>query len=87
MADTKTHATHEKEPTTAETIIEQAEGLFEQAKDAVVDAFEATVEKVKENPVAAAAIAGGAAVAVAGAVFGATKLAAANEEKKTPAKK
>ncbi len=48
--------------------------LFEQAQEAVTDAFEATVEAVKEHPLAAAGIAAGAAAAVAGAVFGAAKL-------------
>lgn len=48
--------------------------LFEQAQEAVTDAFEATIEAVKEHPLAAAGIAAGAAAAVAGAVFGATKL-------------
>lgn len=50
--------------------------ILAQAQEAVTDAFTATVEAVKEHPVAAAAIAGGAAVAVAGAVYGANKLRA-----------
>lgn len=89
MADTNSGTTGNTaaETPTADTIIEQAEGLFEQAKEAITDAFEATVDAVKEHPVAAAAIAGGAAAAVAGAVFGATKLAGAKEEPKASPKK
>lgn len=79
MNDTTTPATD----TARETIIEQAEGLFEQAKGALSDAFDATVSAVKEHPVAASAIAGGAAAAVAGAVFGATKLFADDESDDT----
>lgn len=71
----KTAATPE-----VETIIEQAEGLFEQAKEALTDAFDATVEAVKEHPYAAAGIAAGAAAAVAGAAFGASKLLAKDDE-------
>lgn len=63
-----------------DTIIEQAEGLFEQAKGALSDAFEATVDAVKEHPLAAVGIAAGAAAAVAGAAFGASKLLAKDDE-------
>lgn len=80
MADTTNDAKPEAEATTAETIIDQAEGLLGQAKDAITDAFEATIGAVKEHPVAAAAIAGGAAAAVAGAVFGASKLIGGEDE-------
>ncbi|MES2055917.1 MAG: hypothetical protein V4564_08270 [Pseudomonadota bacterium] len=59
--------------------------FFDQAREAVGSAFDSTVEAVgsavestieaaKENPVAAAAIATGAAAAVAGAAFGISKL-------------
>ena len=76
-------------PSTGETIIEQAEGLFEQAREAVADALEATVEAVKEHPVATAAIVGGAAAAVVGAVYGAGKLRADDDKTatKAPARK
>jgi len=80
MTDTDTKSTQTPETV---TIIEQAEGLFEQAKDAVTDAFTATVEAVKEHPLAAVGIAAGAAAAVAGAAFGASKLLAKDE---TPTK-
>lgn len=62
-----------------DTIIEQAEGLFEQAKGALNDAFEATVDAVKEHPFAAVGIAAGAAAAVAGAAFGASKILSQDE--------
>ncbi|MGH6613299.1 hypothetical protein [Sphingomonas sp.] len=59
--------------------------FFEQAREAVGSAVDTTLEAVgsavestivaaKENPVAAAAIATGAAAAVAGAAFGISKL-------------
>ena len=48
--------------------------ILTQAQEAVTDAFNATVEAVKEHPVAAAAIATGAAAAVAGTVYGVKKL-------------
>ncbi|WP_261300363.1 hypothetical protein [Sphingomonas alpina] len=59
--------------------------FFDQAREAVGSAFDSTVEAVgsavestieaaRENPVAAAAIATGAAAAVAGAAFGISKL-------------
>jgi ElaB/YqjD/DUF883 family membrane-anchored ribosome-binding protein len=48
--------------------------LLTQAQEKVTDAFNATVEAVKEHPVAAAAIATGAAAAVAGTVYGVKKL-------------
>lgn len=87
MADTtETAGNTAAEPTTIDTIVEQAEGLLGQAREALTDAFEATVDAVKEHPVAAAAIAGGAAAAVAGAVFGVGKLLEP-EQPKAPAKK
>ena len=48
--------------------------ILTQAQEAVTYAFNATVEAVKEHPVAAAAIATGAAAAVAGTVYGVKKL-------------
>jgi hypothetical protein len=48
--------------------------LLTQAQEKVTDAFNATVEAVKEHPVAAAAIATGAAAAAAGTVYGVKKL-------------
>ncbi len=48
--------------------------ILTQAQEKVTDAFNATVEAVKEHPVAAAAIATGAAAAVAGTVYGVKKL-------------
>lgn len=59
--------------------------LLEQAQDVVADAFNATLEAVKEHPLAAAGIAAGAAAAVAGAAFGASKLLA--DDKPANAKK
>jgi hypothetical protein len=48
--------------------------ILTQAQEAVTDAFNATVEAVKEHPVAAAAIATGAVAAVAGTVYGVKKV-------------
>lgn len=73
MTDTTPDST---KPAANDTIIEQAEGLFEQAKGALNDALEATVDAVKEHPLAAVGIAAGAAAAVAGVAFGASKLLA-----------
>ncbi|MFZ5747372.1 MAG: hypothetical protein ACOY45_06905 [Pseudomonadota bacterium] len=59
---------------------EEHKSFLEQAQDAIEDAFESTVEAVKEHPVAAAAIATGAAAAIAGAAFGVSKLFDGDEE-------
>ncbi|RUN77224.1 hypothetical protein EJC47_06965 [Sphingomonas sp. TF3] len=84
MTDTTRDSTT---PPANDTIIEQAEGLFEQAKGALNDAFEATVEAVKEHPLAAVGIAAGAAAAVAGAAFGASKILSKDDATATTPKK
>lgn len=53
---------------------ETSKSFFETAQEAIGDAVEATVEAVKENPLTAAAIAAGAAVAVGGAAYAASQL-------------
>lgn len=70
-----------------DTIIEQAEGLFEQAKEKLTEALDATVDAVKEHPLAAVGIAAGAAAAVAGAAFGASKLRSKDDESASATKK
>ncbi|WP_374145624.1 hypothetical protein [Sphingomonas sp. 28-63-12] len=52
----------------------EAKSFLERAQEAIEDAVESTVEAVKENPLAAAAIAGGVVVAAAGAAYGVSKL-------------
>lgn len=54
--------------------IEQARGFFNEAKDTIADALASALEAVKRNPKASAAIATGAAAAVAGAAVGIAKL-------------
>ncbi|MBY0520434.1 MAG: hypothetical protein K2P79_08425 [Sphingomonas sp.] len=49
--------------------------LIARAQAAIEQAVETTVEAVKENPIAAAAIVGGAAAVAAGAAYGISKLA------------
>lgn len=66
-------------------IAAEAKTLFTQAQDAIEDAVDATVEAVKEHPIAAAAIAAGATAAVAGAAYGLSQLLGGEHE--TPAKK
>lgn len=61
--------------------------LLAQAQEAVTDAFDATVSAVKEHPIAAVAIATGAAAAVAGAVLGAGKLLGGEDAPTNGAKK
>lgn len=60
--------------------------MFEQARGALNDAFEATVEAVKDHPLAAVGIAAGAAAAVAGAAFGASKILSKDEAGSAPKK-
>lgn len=63
--------------TGAATKIEQAvepKSFFERAQEAIEDAVETTIEAVKENPITAAAIAGGVVAAAAGAAYGVSKL-------------
>lgn len=76
MTDTNASDT----PATASTSASQNDKSFlEQAQEAIGDAFETTVEAVKEHPIAAAAIATGAAAAVAGAAYGISKLREGDE--------
>ena len=53
---------------------EYEKSFLARAQEAIESAVESTVEAVKEHPIAASAIAAGAAVAVAGAAYGASKL-------------
>lgn len=53
---------------------ENEKSFLARAQEVIEDAVESTVDAVKEHPLAAAAIAAGAAVAVAGAAYGASKL-------------
>ncbi|MGY4396022.1 ElaB/YqjD/DUF883 family membrane-anchored ribosome-binding protein [Sphingomonas sp. UYAg733] len=67
-----------KEAAGEKSFLDQARAAVGSAVDSTIEAvgsaFESTVEAAKENPVAAAAIATGAAAAVAGAAFGISKL-------------
>lgn len=56
------------------TIETEARSLLARAQEAIEDVVESTVEAVKENPLTAAAIAGGVVVAAAGAAYGVSKL-------------
>ena len=67
------------------TTAENRAAFFEDAKGRLNDAVTSAVAAVKENPKAAAAIAAGATVAVAGAAYGATRLAKTNGSR-APAK-
>jgi carbonic anhydrase len=53
------------------------------AQEAIGEAVDATVEAVREHPIAAAAIATGAAAAVSGAVYAATQLGGDKEQPAT----
>jgi ElaB/YqjD/DUF883 family membrane-anchored ribosome-binding protein len=64
----------------AKTVAETSSSLFTQAKDAIGQAVETTIEAVKEHPVAAAAIGAGVAATVAGAAIGVSKLLSDEEE-------
>lgn len=69
------------------TTTEGRQALFNNAKEAVTDAVQTAVDAVKANPKTAAAIAAGATAAVAGAAYGATKLAQSKDSTGTTAKK
>lgn len=72
------------------TTTARAEELYETAREKTEEAYDATVAAVKKHPGTAAAIATGAVAAVAGAVFGASKLMNKNDTAKkstTTAKK
>jgi len=60
-----------------------AKSFLARAQEVIEDAVETTIDAVKENPVTAAVIAGGVAVAAAGAVYGVSRLL---EPEATPAK-
>ncbi len=53
---------------------DQDKSFLERAQDMLEAAVETTMDAVKEHPLAAGAIAAGAAAAVAGVAFGASKL-------------
>ncbi|HWK34660.1 hypothetical protein [Sphingomonas sp.] len=57
-----------------------------QAQETASQAFNTTVDAVREHPVTAAAAVAGAAAAVAGAAYGASKLKANDSAPKTKAK-
>lgn len=66
--------------------LDTAKTLVASAQETVTGAAGSVVDKVKENPKAAAAIAAGAVAAVAGAVYGVTKLREGETvARKTPA--
>lgn len=69
-------------PTASETGNEP-KSFLERAQEAIEDAVETTIDAVKENPLTAAAIAGGVVAAAAGAAYGVSKLI---ESEETPAK-
>lgn len=52
----------------------QEKTFLAQAQEAVGDALDATVQAVKEHPIAAAGIAAGVAAAVGGAAYAATQM-------------
>ncbi|ODP38357.1 hypothetical protein [Sphingomonas turrisvirgatae] len=56
------------------TLVDRAKEALSGAGEAIRDAYDGVVDAAKENPKTAAVIAAGAAAAVAGAAFGATKL-------------
>jgi len=70
----------------AKTVVETSSSLLTQAKDAIGQAVESTIEAVKERPLAAAAIGAGVAATVAGAAFGVSKLLEDQDETATTAK-
>lgn len=75
---------------TLDAALESGKTLLGKAQEALSEAFDSTVEAVKENPLTAVGIAAGAAAAVAGAAFGVSKLLeddAPAPKPKTPAKK
>ncbi len=72
---------------TGETASEKASAFVANAREKAGEAFDTTVDTVKKNPVTAAAIATGAVAAVAGALFGATKLRKSEDDTGSAAKK
>lgn len=60
--------------------------ILAQAQDKLGSAVDTTVSAVKDHPVAAAAIAGGVAAAVAGAAFGVSKLREGDSGSKSKSK-
>jgi len=78
MAETETE-TANSTPTTLEEATEQAKSFLAQAQEAIGDAVDATVEAIKEHPIAAAGIAAGVAAAVGGAAYAATQLGGEKE--------
>lgn len=84
MADTETaHAL----PETVAEARDEAKSFLAQAQETIGDAFDATVNAVKEHPIAAAGIAAGVAAAVGGAAYAATQLGGEKEPAAKPAKK
>jgi hypothetical protein len=73
--------------TTTDAAIDAAKGFIAQAQETLSEAVSTVVEKVKENPKAAAAIAAGAAATVAGAAYGVSKLREGDTAPKGNAKK
>lgn len=59
---------------TIDSASDEAKTLLTRAQEVIGTAIETTVEAVRENPVTAAAIAGGVAVAAAGAAYGVSRL-------------
>lgn len=84
MADTET--LNSTTPTTLEEATEQAKSFLAQAQEVIGDAVDATVEAIKEHPIAAAGIAAGVAAAVGGAAYAATQLGGDKEPAKPAAK-
>jgi ElaB/YqjD/DUF883 family membrane-anchored ribosome-binding protein len=80
MADTNTAETPkidaaiESGSSALDSALEASKSFLGKAQEAISDAFDSTVEAVKENPLTAVGIAAGAAAAVAGAAFGVSKL-------------
>ncbi|MBM3927647.1 MAG: hypothetical protein FJ335_04205 [Sphingomonadales bacterium] len=79
--------TNDLTDTKSVTTTEGREALLANAQDAVSDAVHTAVDKVKANPKTAAAIAAGATAVIAGAVYGATKLAESKSGTKTTTKR
>jgi len=79
MADTETANAL---PETIEEAKADAKGFLAQAQETLGDAFDATVNAVKEHPIAAAGIAAGVAAAVGGAAYAATQLGGDKEPAK-----
>lgn len=71
--DMVSHGITEAEALAADTA-DRTRSLFDQAQGVLEQAVEATTKFVEERPIAAAAIAGGVALAAAGAVYGVARL-------------